>query len=1104
LFPVTLSRDSTDKKFPFSLYRRKVMPSARIFARASFLIALISLVLVWNPAGHAQNSNSSATSPFDKLQFREIGPATPGGRIDDFAVLENNPAVFYVATATGGLLKTTNNGTTFESVFDNEATSSIGDVAIAPNDPNLVWVGTGENNNRQSSSWGDGVYKSTDGGKTWKNMGLRNSKHIARIIVDPVDHDVVYVAALGSLWGPGGDRGVYKTGDGGLTWNRVLATDENTGATELVMDPSNNKTLYAATYQRRRSTWGMNGGGPGGAIWKSTDAGRSWAKLTKGMPEGPLGRIGMDIYRRDPNLVYARIESPKESGVYRSEDAGASWTKMSNTNPRPMYFSQIRVDPNNDQRIYVLGVQLHVSDDGGKTFRNDGARKIHVDFHAMWINPNNSDHLMIGGDGGIGISYDRSRNYLFLRNTNLSQFYHVAYDFKTPYTVCGGLQDNNTWCGPSAARSSGGIGNDEWWIIGGGDGFVAQIDPADSRVMYSESQDGRMNRVDRMTNERKTIRPEPPEGEKPYRWNWDTPMLISPHNPATVFVCANRVLKSTDRGHSWKPISPDLTTDADRDTIELMGVKGKDIAIAKNDGVGSYPNLVSFAESPKKAGLYYAGSDDGVVSVSRDDGANWANVTSKVPGLPQNTYVSELKPSRFDEATVYATFDGHRLNDFNTYVYASRDYGQTWQSIAGDLPKGQSGQSGQSGQFGEVARTITEDLKNPDVLYLGTERGLYVTLDRGKQWTRVKANLPTVPIYEITLHPRDNAMILATHGRGVWILDDLTPFQQFAAARSKDAFLFDIRAAAQSNQAGDRMREFEGDAQFLGKNPDVGASFNYFLKAPAKSVALSVKDSSGKIVRELSGDALKGKTGAGVNATLWDLRVEPLPQPRAQQQGQQGQGGGGGGGFGGGGLNGPFALPGQYQVTLKVDDKEIATNTFTVEGDPDITIAEADRRAAFDAAMELHRMQKTFNDASDTVVALNQRLTAMRQAVKDNKDAPATLKTKVEEFAKKFQPAGLQFGVGTPDPLTTGDFSAFARALRVRIGQLKSGIMASTSRPTETQSRQIPEVRAAMDKAIQDANKLIGEFASLQKEMAESGVYPASVKLIQADGNKPE
>src|SRR5262245_5633545 len=1052
-------------------------------ARTLCLFVLSSLFLVFQPAVFSQNDESPA-SPFEKLRLREIGSAAPSGRIDDFAVLESNPAVFYVATATGGLWKTVNNGTTFETVFDNEATSSIGDVAIVPSDANHVWVGTGENNNRQSSSWGDGVYKSTDGGKTWKNSGLRDSKQIARIIVDPIDHDVVYVAALGSLWGPGGERGVYKTTDGGLTWSRVLAGDDSTEATELVMDPSNNKVLYTATYQRRRSTWGMNGGGPGSAIYKSTDAGRSWTKLTKGLPDGPWGRIGLDIYRKNPNILYARIEHARESGLYRSDDAGASWTKMSNTNPRPMYFSQVRVDPNNDQRVYVLGVQLHVSDDGGKTFRSDGARRMQVEFHAMWIDPNNSDHLMIGGDGGVGVSYDRSKTYVWLRNLNLSQFYHIHYDMKSPYTVCGGLQDNNTWCGPSAVRSSGGIANDDWWIIGGGDGFVAQIDPSDDRIMYSESQDGRMNRVDRLTNERKTIRPEPPEGEKPYRWNWDTPMLISPHNPATIFVCANHVFKSTDRGHSWKVISPDLTTNTDRDTLELMGVKGKEPMLAKYDGIQSYGNLVSFAESPKKAGLYYAGSDDGVLSVSRDDGANWAKVTAKIPGLPPNTYVSKVAPSRFEEGTVYATFDGHRLNDFKTYVYLSRDYGQTWQSITGDLPRGQ------------VARTITEDLKNPDLLYLGTEAGLFITLDRGRSWVRLKANLPTVPIYEITLHPRDNAMILATHGRGIWILDDLTPLQQYSKARATEAYLFESKPAQQKNLAGDRNREWEGDMQFLGINPDPGAAINYYLKSPAKSHSLVVKDSAGSVVREIFADIIKGKTEAGVDTINWDLRVEPLTPPRTQPQGQ---GGGGGGGFGGGGLNGPFVHPGKYQLTLKVDGKELAKEDISVEGDSEITIAEADRRAMFETAMELHGMQRVFNEASDRVAAMNESIRTMQQALKENKESPEVLKTRVEEFSKRLEPVTRRFGInqgGAGEGASEGGFASQSQSLRFRLSGLKGGVMASTSRPTETQSRQVPGLRSLMDKAIQEANKLIAELPALQKEMAESGVYPAAVKPI--------
>ncbi len=1041
------------------------------------LWSVAAALLLFTPAGHTQNGATPATAPLDKLHFREIGPATPSGRIDDFAVLESNPAVFYVASATGGLWKTVNQGTTFEAQFTNETTSSIGDVAIAPNDANHVWVGTGENNNRQSSSWGEGIFKSTDGGKTWKNMGLRDTKHIARIIVDPVDHDVVYVAALGSLWGAGGERGVYKTMDGGLTWQRVLATDEHTGATELVMDPSNNKTLYAATYQRRRAPWGMNGGGTGSAIWKSSDAGRTWTKLTKGIPEGALGRIGLDVYRKNANIVYARIEHAKESGTYRSEDAGASWTKMSATNPRPMYFSQIRIDPNNDQRIYVLGVALHVSDDGGKTFRNDGALNLHSDHHAAWINPANSDHVMIGGDGGGGISYDKSKTYVWLRNLPVSQFYHVGFDYSTPFNVCGGLQDNYTWCGPSAVRSGGGIGLDEWFVISSGDGFVGLIDPTDSRILYAESQDGNTVRVDRVTNERQRIRPEPAEGEKPYRWNWDTPMSLSPHNPATIFVAANRLYKSTDRGHSWKAVSADLTGSADRETFELIGVKAKDINIAKNDGVLHFGTLVTFAESPKKAGLYYTGSDDGVLSVSKDDGAHWENVTKKIPGLAANTYVSRVAPSRFDEATVYTTLDGHRGNDFNTYVYASRDYGQSWQAITGDLPKG------------EVARTITEDLKNPDVLYLGTERGLYASFDRGKAWTRLKANLPTVPIYEITLHPRDNAMILATHGRGIWILDDLTPLQQFAQARQADAFVFAVSNATIMKPAGDRPRYDQGDMAFLGENPTRGAMINYHLKAAAKAVSLTVKDATSKVVRELTGPVLKDKNAAGLNSVLWDLRVEPLPALRPQP------GQGGGGAFGGA-LIGPYVMPGQYSVTLKVDGKEIGPQSFTVQGDPDITIAEADRKAAFDAAMELHQLQKKLNEALDSVTALNERLRAMQAVVKDSKDAPAALKTKVEEFGKKFVPVGRSFGIGLGNPQETGDFESFQRQLGIRLGQLKGGIMAATARPTETQTRQIPEVRAALEKALTDANALIGEFTALGKEAADSGVYPAAVKPI--------
>lgn len=1039
-------------------------PRHRWWFRSIVALALALLPL----AGRAQ----TAASPFDRLHFRGIGPATPSGRIDDFAVYEANPAIFYIGTATGGVWKTVNNGTTLEPVFDHQGSASIGDVAIAPGDPNLVWVGTGEANNRQSSSWGDGIYKSTDGGKTWRHMGLRQSYHIARILVDPTDYDVVYVAAVGNLWAPGGERGVFKTTDGGLTWSNVLSDGPDVGATDLVMDPRNPQVIYAALYQRRRAAWGFNGGGPGSAIYKTTDGGRTWIKLTNGIPEGDKGRIGLDIYRKNPDVVYARIEHATESGVYRSDDGGASWRKLSNVNPRPMYFSQIRIDPNDDSRIYVPGVQLHVSDDGGKTFRDDGARNIHVDFHAMWIDPANSNHLMIGGDGGVGISYDRSQTYVWLNHLPVSQFYHVSYDMQSPYFVCGGLQDNNTWCGPSAVRAASGIANDDWFIIGGGDGFQAQMDPSDPRILYAESQDGRMNRVDRVTNERKAIRPEPAEGEPPYRWNWDTPVVLSPHDPATVYVAANRVFKSTDRGHSWTAISPDLTAAADRDTLVLMGVKNRDTRIARNDGVQSYGTIVSFAESPKQRGLYYTGSDDGQLYVSRDGGATWTNLTAKVPGLPKNTWVSEVVPSRFAEGTVYATFDGHRSGDFGTYVYASSDFGASWRSIASDLPRG------------EVVRTLAEDLVNPDLLYVGTETGLFLTADRGRHWMRVTANLPTVPVYEIAIHPRDNALLLATHGRGIWILDDLTPVQQFAQAASSEAYLFPPPVAVQRRPASNRSREFEGDRKFLGENPRPGA-IAYYLRSDAKEVKLTIRDSTGQVVRELAGADTKDQAKAGINVVYWDLRVAPLPGPQEAE------------GFFGAGSQGPWVLPGRYRVALSVDGKTASADgqawerTLVVEGDPEIAISAADRLAWFEASRELHALHGRANALADALNQMNQQLGEVRAAVSAAKDLPADLKARVDSVGGALDSlrrriVGGGFGGG----------GGGGAALRGRIVQLKGAVMASTSLPTEVQQRQLRELRAALPKAVDEVNGLVSRFAAMLGELGRNGIYPKVPKPV--------
>jgi hypothetical protein len=1027
---------------------------------------------------------SAGTGPLDRLHFRPIGPATPSGRVDDLAVLESDPTTFYVAMATAGVYKTTNAGTTFTSVFDNEGSGSVGAIAIAPTDANLVWVGTGEANHRQSSSWGDGIYKSADGGRSWKNMGLRTSKQIARIIVDPIDFNIVYVASMGDLWAAGGERGVYKTTDGGLTWNRVLHVDDDTGATELVMDPTNNKVLYSATYQRRRAQWGMNGGGPGSNLWKSTDGGVTWNKLEGGVPAGPKGRIGLDIYRRNPNVLYARIEHPTDGGVYRSDDAGANWRKMSETNPRPMYFAVIKIDPQSDSRIYVPGVSLHISDDGGRTFRADGAERIHVDHHALWINPRDPRHLIIGNDGGVSISHDRSQTWVWLPNLLGAQAYHVEFDMQTPYHVCAGLQDNNTWCGPSAVRTNSGIHNDNWYAISGGDGFQPLMDPTDSRIVYAESQDGRMSRTDRFTNERQTVRPEPAE-QKPgdtsgqYRFNWDTAMQLSPFDPATIYIGANMVLKSSDRGRSYQPISPDLTTNTDRETLSIMGVPGKDIRIAKHDGVTTFGNIVTLEESAARQGVVWVGSDDGVVSVTQDAGKTWTNVTSKMSGVPKFTYVSDVLPSRAQAGTAYVAFDGHRGGDYNTYVFTTTDYGATWRSIAGNLPKG------------EVVRGLAEDRRNADILYAGTETGLWVSWNKGGQWTRLKANLPTMPIYEIKQHPRDNDLILASHARGIWILDDPAPIQEWAKSEAADAFLFSSEPATIMNQANDQMKGFEGDRLFLGQNPAPGATLAYRLKSDAKEIKLTIKEAGGATIRELTGADVRDRNKTGLNIVKWDLRVQPLrpvPPPPGAPAGGPG-GGGGGGGFGGGGNNGPYVLPGTYKATLSVNGRDAQTIDVVVKGDPLIQITDTDRRTWFDTARDLHQLQAKANDVAEMVQNAFAQVQVIQQQTRNATLSPGA-KQQLDGVVKEFEAVRRRLGLGQQGG--GGGGGGNTENLRGRFGQMKGQVMASTAMPTNTQMMQIREMRAALPGLIDQANAAVEKVPGLIKDLVGSGtIFPA-------------
>ena len=853
----------------------------------------------------ATGSAVAGTSPFESLHFRPIGPASMSGRISDLAVYESNPSIFYVGTAHGGVWKTTNAGTTFEAQFQDQGLISIGDVTVSQSNPDLVWVGTGESNNRQSTSWGDGVYKSTDGGKTWTNMGLKTSRFINRIVIDPRNNDIVLVAATGSLFGPGGERGIYKTTDGGKTWKQTLKVDDDTGANDLVMDATNNKILYASMYQRRRTACCMNGGGPGSGIWKSTDGGDTWTKLTNGLPNEPMGRIGLDVNRRRAQRALRddRRSVAAAGGARHRWRGGESRRGAAGRRPRrddrgrrrrhadrPLSIRRCRRDvaegeqreraadvlqPGADRsrttrrRSSYAGVKLHKTVDGGKTVTLNATQTIHDDVHAIWIDPANSNHVIIGNDGGVAISWDKTKTWNFVHNIPVGLFYHVSYDMATPYNICGGMQDNYSWCGPSAVRGAVGIAGFNWATMQGGDGFVAIQDPTDYRIAYSESQDGNMVRIDRVTGETISIRPQPNAGEPALRWNWDTPLVMSPHDPKVIYAAANKVFRSANRGLNWETQGSDLTSNAKRDDIVTMGVKGSDIRIAKDDGIQAWPTIISFAESAKRAGVAYAGTDDGNLQVSRDGGRSWTDVADKIPGLPKGIWVSEVVPSRFDEATAYATFDGHRQNDFETYIYVTHDFGQTWQSASGNLK-------------GEVVKTLTEDLKNPDVLYVGAETGLFVSIDRAKSWTRVKANLPTVRIDEITLHPRDNAMILATHGRAIWILDHLEPIQEYAAAQAAatDAKLFTPPPYAMFRRpARDRNYEFWGDQTFFGENPPGAAIISWLNKKPVGDVKLKITDAAGREVREISGTPLANSNKAGIQSACWDLRVQPNPAP---------------------------------------------------------------------------------------------------------------------------------------------------------------------------------------------------------------------------------
>ena len=993
----------------------------------------------------------------NQLEWRNIGPANMGGRINDFAVVEADPNIVFAATASAGVWRTTNNGVTWEPVFDEQPVSSIGDIAVAPSDPSIVWVGSGESNNRQSSSWGNGVYKSTDGGDSWTNVGLEDTLHIGRIVIHPTNPEVVYVAATGHLWGPNDDRGLYKTTDGGQTWTNTLFIDRDTGMTDVAMDPVSPGTLYAASYQRRRTAFGFSGGGPGSGIYKTTNGGESWRRLTDGLPDGITGRVGLDIYRSDPRIVYAVVQNAN-GGMFRSDDRGESWTRMSDTNPRPMYYSQIRIDPLNDQRIWAAGARMFYSQDGGKTFVDDWVQTIHGDFHALWINPADSNHMLAGSDGGVHYSYDRGRTWDFVNTMALGQFYEIGYDMETPYNIYGGLQDNGSWGGPVRTLYRRGITNEDWFRVGGGDGFYTQVDPNDPTTIYVESQNGNVSRLNLETSERKSIRPEPEDESERYRFDWNSPILISPHNSQTIYYGGNRLFKSTDRGDTWTR-TDDLTREQDRDEMPIMGVEVTDDTPSRHDGISTFGQIISISESPRREGVLYVGTDDGNVQVSQDGGTSWQEVAGLIPGLPEGTYVSRVQASYHADTRVYATMDGHRSDDYSVYVYVSEDSGDSWRSLASNIPDG------------HTMNVIREHPRNENLLVLGGEFGAYITINRGGEWHQIKGAVPTVPVDDIAIHSRDNDLILGTHGRSIWVLDDMTPLEKLSeGVLASDLHLFDVRDAV-----GYRINNHKGNTghkMFIAPNPPEGALIHYFLNDEVDgedAVEVTIRDGAGEVIRTFDGSG-----SVGLNRVNWDLRHEP-PVPLTGQ-----------GGFGGP-PPGPRALPGIYGVQVTVGGRQVTTSV-EVSDDPRINISDADRRSQQDAMLRLGNLIARLTEAHQMAESLQTQLGSLAESLEDA-EVPASVASLVESARERVDDLERELARG-------GGFGgARPRPLYSRMTRIYGSLNSYTEGPSALQLEQIELYGQELNRLVEELDQLIAnEIANLNIAVEQNGIRRITIR----------
>ncbi|MFK7781693.1 WD40/YVTN/BNR-like repeat-containing protein [Psychroserpens sp.] len=1039
--------------------------------KSIFIYLLCSLFCLQSVV--AQKSKKEDKQPLDGikingLKWRNIGPSLTSGRISDVAVNPNNPFEYYVAASAGGVWKTVNSGVTFTPIFDNEGSYSIGCITIDPNNPNVLWVGTGENNNQRSVSFGDGVYKSTDGGATWKHMGLKTSEHIGKIIVHPDDSNVVFVAAIGPLWSKGGDRGLYKTTDGGTTWESVITVDEHTGVNDVVMDPRNPDVLYASTLQRRRHVYTYVGGGPGSGLHKSSDGGKTWMKSQKGLPSVELGRIGLSISPADPEIVYAIVEAADgKGGFFASTNRGASWEKRSSHKTSGNYYQEIIADPVDPNTIYSMDTWMAVSHDGGRSFQKVGEVFKHVDNHCMWIDPNNNQHWLVGCDGGMYETFDAAKTWDFKENIPVTQFYKVAVDNDYPfYNVYGGTQDNFSIGGPSRVLTNHGITNFDWFITNGGDGFESQIDPENPNIVYAQSQYGYLVRYDKLSGEIMGIQPAERDGEDAYRFNWDSPLVVSRHQSGRLYFAANKVFRSDDYGNSWEVISDDLSQQIDRNTLKVYDRVVSIDAVAKNGSTSLYGSVVALSESPIDQNLLAAGTDDGLVYISENGGSSWRKI-SNIPGAPNQSYVNSVYLSKHDANVVYVAFNHHKYGDFKPYIFKSSDKGNTWKNISSNLPKGS-------------VYAIEEDHVNQNLIFCGTEYGAFFSPTQGERWKELSSGLPTIAVRDIAIQERENDLVLGTFGRGFYVLDDYSALRTIKNSKpSETAILYPVREALsweRSSPLGLPGKAFQGDNFFTAENLGPEAMITYYYNDSYKSLkdqrsekekklindkkdtpypsytdlktereedkpqlVFTIKNSSGRVVKK---EFKMPKEG--VQRFHWDLRYT-LPNPIDLSSSS---------------FYNPWAAvdegtlvePGTYTVQMDLFENGSMTSlvgpkSFSVKALKNTVMPADDRTAKVAFQKEVAQLEADFAATQKIMSETNNKLRYIKSAIKRSEQPYETLTKSVMSIEEKLDVISVElYGDSVKRSLDISQPQTPAN----RIGTISYEQKYSTSAPTNT------------------------------------------------------